>query len=115
MTCSRNLLVIIGHILVYFIIDMISALFLSLIDLVFPIATNRILKVYIPDGNFRMIYIFCTTMLGLYIIRFILSYIIGYYGHLMGIRIETDMRKDLFKNFKQWIINFLMIRKPENY
>lgn len=94
-----------------FIIDMISALFLSLIDLVFPIATNRILKVYIPDGNFRMIYIFCTTMLGLYIIRFILSYIIGYYGHLMGIRIETDMRKDLFKKFQTMDYQFFDDKK----
>ena len=94
-----------------FIIDMISALFLSLIDLVFPIATNRILKVYIPDGNFRMIYIFCITMLGLYIIRFILSYIIGYYGHLMGIRIETDMRKDLFKKFQTMDYQFFDDKK----
>jgi len=90
---------------------MISALFLSLIDLVFPIATNRILKVYIPDGNFRMIYIFCITMLGLYIIRFILSYIIGYYGHLMGIRIETDMRKDLFKKFQTMDYQFFDDKK----
>jgi len=94
-----------------FIIDMTSALFLSLIDLVFPIATNRILKVYIPDGNFRMIYIFCITMLGLYIIRFILSYIIGYYGHLMGIRIETDMRKDLFKKFQTMDYQFFDDKK----
>lgn len=94
-----------------FIIDMISALFLSLIDLVFPIATNRILKVYIPDGNFRMIYIFCITMLGLYIIRFILSYIIGYYGHLMGIRIETDMRKDIFKKFQTMDYQFFDDKK----
>jgi len=90
---------------------MISALFLSLIDLVFPIATNRILKVYIPDGNFRMIYIFCITMLGLYIIRFILSYIIGYYGHLMGIRIETDMRKDIFKKFQTMDYQFFDDKK----
>ena len=41
-----------------------------------------------------------SILLVFYLIRFTLSYIIGYYGHYLGIKIETDMRKDLFKKFE---------------
>lgn len=83
-----------------FILDMICALAMAIIDLLFPLASRKILNVFIPNQEIRMIYIFCGGLLILYIIRFILSYIVGYYGHLMGVRIETDMRKDLFNKFQ---------------
>ena len=79
-----------------FLIDMLCALSISVIDLLFPIATKRVLEVYIPNKEIRFILILGASLLVLYVIRFILSYIIGYWGHVMGIRIETDMRTDLF-------------------
>lgn len=83
-----------------FIIDMVCALTISLIDLVFPLFTSRALKVYVPDQNLRMLFIAGGILLVIFAIRFILSYVIGYWGHVMGIRIETDMRSDLFKKFQ---------------
>lgn len=83
-----------------FIIDMVCALTISLIDLVFPLFTSRALKVYVPDQNLRMLFIAGGILLVIFAIRFMLSYVIGYWGHVMGIRIETDMRSDLFKKFQ---------------
>ena len=83
-----------------FLIDMFCALSISLIDLLFPVVTNLVLKEYIPKGELRLIAITGSVLLLLYIIRLIFSYIIGYWGHVMGIRIETDMRSDLFKKFQ---------------
>ena len=79
-----------------FILDMICATLLAGIDLVFPIATNKILNKYLVIEKINLVFIIGGLMLGLYVIRFFLSYFIGYYGHIMGIRIETDMRRDLF-------------------
>lgn len=79
-----------------FFIDMFCALSISVIDLLFPIATKKVLDVYIPNKEIRFVLILGATLFVLYIIRFIFSYIIGYWGHVMGIRIETDMRTDLF-------------------
>ncbi|HEY8395542.1 MAG TPA: ABC transporter transmembrane domain-containing protein, partial [Bacilli bacterium] len=87
------------HISLFF-IDMICALTISVIDLIFPIVTSKALRDYIPDANLKMLYIAGAVLLSIYVIRFVLSYIIGYWGHVMGIRIETDMRTDLSKKFQ---------------
>ncbi len=78
------------------ILDLFCALAVSGIDLLFPVATNRILKVLIPNAQIQTMLLIGAGLLIFYGIRFILSYIIGYYGHVMGIKIETDMRSDLF-------------------
>ncbi|MDD3999342.1 MAG: ABC transporter ATP-binding protein [Bacilli bacterium] len=83
-----------------FIIDMACALFIAAIDLVFPVVTSKAQREYIPDGNLRLLLIAGGALLVTYIIRFFLSYVMGYWGHVMGIRIETDMRTDLFHKFQ---------------
>ncbi|HBP25966.1 MAG TPA: thiamine ABC transporter permease, partial [Acholeplasmatales bacterium] len=58
------------------------------------------LKNYIPNQEIRLMLYVGLGLLVLYGIRFLLSFIIGYYGHVMGIRIETDMRSDLFRKLQ---------------
>lgn len=90
-----------------FIIDMICAVAIAVIDLIFPIITDYVLKELIPsaqnneDKVLKLIIGIGVVLAVFYFVRFVLSYIIGYYGHLMGIRIETDMRRDLFKKFQE--------------
>ncbi len=90
-----------------FIIDMICATTISVVDLLFPIITNKVLREVIPSDKFtsdvliKIIIGIGIIMAVFYAVRFLLSYIIGYYGHIMGIRIETDMRRDLFKKFQE--------------
>ena len=79
-----------------FIFDLICATLVAVIGLVFPIATNLVLKKYLISDKIQLVFIVGGLMLALYVIRFFLNYFIGYYGHIMGIRIETDMRRDLF-------------------
>ncbi len=81
-----------------FFMDMIFAFIVSAIDLVFPIVTNRALKVYYND--MKMILIIGAVLLVLFSIKFLLNYFIGYYGHVMGIRLESDMRSDLYKKLQ---------------
>ncbi|MDD2492879.1 MAG: ABC transporter ATP-binding protein [Bacilli bacterium] len=94
-----------------FVLDMVCALTISLIDLLFPMVTSRVLREYIPSGAIRTIFIIGIVLLVFYGIRFILSYIIGYYGHIMGIRLETDMRTDLFKKFQTMDYQFFDDKK----
>ena len=90
---------------------MICALTISFIDLLFPMVTNKVLREYIPNGAMRTIVIIGIVLLVFYGIRFILSYIIGYYGHIMGIRLETDMRTDLFKKLQTMDYQFFDDKK----
>ncbi|HPN61363.1 MAG TPA: ABC transporter transmembrane domain-containing protein, partial [Bacilli bacterium] len=82
------------------VLDLFCALAVAGIDLLFPVATNRILRELIPNSQIRTMLLVGFFLLVLYGIRFLFSYIIGYYGHVMGIRIETDMRSDLFRKLQ---------------
>lgn len=94
-----------------FIFDLICALLVSTIDLIFPIVTRKTLNEYIPDEALRAIIIIGVSLLVLYSLRFLLNYFIGYYGHVMGIRIETDMRRDLFHKYQKLDYQFFDDKK----
>lgn len=83
-----------------FILDMVCAFLVASIDLIFPIATRKILNNYIPNKNIRAILIISGVLLILYILRAIFHYVINYWGHVVGIRMETEMRKDLFSHIQ---------------
>ena len=82
-----------------FIADLVCALFVAAINLVFPIALSSVLKNY--HDNITIILLVGLGLLVLFVIRFFLEYFISYYGHLVGIRIESDMRHDLYKKFQE--------------
>lgn len=94
-----------------FIFDMICAFFVSAIDLIFPIITRKTLNEYIPNEALKAIIIIGCSLFVLYGFRFLLNYFIGYYGHVMGIRIETDMRRDLFHKYQKLDYQFFDDKK----
>ncbi|MFA7156467.1 MAG: ABC transporter ATP-binding protein, partial [Bacilli bacterium] len=83
-----------------FIFVLSCVLVMSIIDLIFPSASREILNNVIPNKEINKLITMGIILLGLYILRFFLSYSIGYFGHVLGIRIETDMREDLFKKLE---------------
>lgn len=83
-----------------FYLDLVCAFLISATDLVFPMVTRRFINEYIPDKNIQKIWTFALILLILYIIRFILDYIVGYWGHILGVRMEYDMRKVMFKHLQ---------------
>lgn len=81
-----------------FILDMLCALLISGTDLVYPMVTRNLINNVIPDKNIRLIFIIGLIMLILYLLRMLLEYIVGYYGHVLGVRMEYDMRKEMFSH-----------------
>ncbi|WP_099191643.1 ABC transporter ATP-binding protein [Tepidibacter mesophilus] len=81
-----------------FILDFTCAFIMSLMDLVFPVFTKKIIDDLLPSGNMQKIIYFGIILLMLYIIRAILQFVIDYWGHTLGVRIEYDMRRKLFKH-----------------
>ena len=78
--------------------DMTASFFVALIGLVYPIVTRRMMNTYIPDRNFSMIFIAGGAVLLLYVVRMLLQYYIQYQGHMMGIRIQAQMRREMFEH-----------------
>ncbi|MCI8388822.1 MAG: ABC transporter ATP-binding protein [Clostridiales bacterium] len=79
-----------------FSLDMLASLVISLIGIIYPIITREMLNDLIPNRNYRMIVIFGIALLAVYIVRMLLNYFVQYYGHVMGVRMQAQMRSDMF-------------------
>ena len=85
----------------YFIADLLAALFVCGAGLLYPTLARKIINEYVPDGNLRMLVIASLVLLGLYALKAFCNYIIGYWGHVFGVRVQADMRRDLFHKFER--------------
>lgn len=85
---------------VLFYADLVAATVMSGINLLFPIITREVINNYIPNRELNLILINGAMLVGLYFIRLWCNYFVNYYGHVMGTRIERDMRIDLFKKIQ---------------
>ena len=65
-------------------LDMLASLCISIIGMVYPVMTNRMLNIYIPEKMYATIVWAGLGVLGLYVVRMLLNYFIQYYGHLIG-------------------------------
>ena len=83
-----------------FFLDMFFAFLISIFDLVFPMFTRNMVNVIIPEGDMPMLLKMTGIMIVLFILRYISQYIVAYYGHLLGVRIEHDMRRDIFTHLQ---------------
>ncbi len=83
-----------------FILDMVCAFLVAALDLVFPMFTNKLLRNAIPQKDLRTILIFAGVLALLYVIKLIANYIVDYWGHVMGVRLQYDMRKDVFSHLQ---------------
>ena len=84
-----------------FFLDMFAATLVALTDLVFPQITRQFINEIIPDRNLDLLIKISIGMAVLYAVRFFLDYIVGYYGHLLGVKMEYDMRRDMFHHLQK--------------
>lgn len=89
-----------------FILDFACAIFAALLELAFPLAVNRVVDDLLPSGEWSWILYGCLALLGIYIISAGLHYVVTYWGHMLGINIETDMRKKLFDRVQKLSFRF---------
>ena len=84
-----------------FTLDILCATFASMVDLAFPILSRRAINVMLPNEQYHKLFFIVMGLLAVaYLIRGFLYYIIGYYGHTFGIRVEADIRRDLFRHMQ---------------
>lgn len=89
-----------------FTLDFGCAFITALMDLVFPFVVQMMIDQVIPSRNLRMMFIISGGMLVFFMIRSILQYIVDYWGHVLGIRMEYHMRKDLFQHLQKLSFNY---------
>ena len=87
-------------------LDMLAALFISLIGMVYPIVTNKMLNDYIPNKMYGTVVVAGIIVLALYVVRMLLRYFVQYYGHIIGVRMQSQMRIDLFEHLEKLPFSF---------
>ncbi|MFY9258170.1 MAG: ABC transporter ATP-binding protein [Dethiobacteria bacterium] len=84
-----------------FILDFSCAFAIAGLDLVFPVAVQWIIDQIFPQHDLALLARICAGLLGLYLLRALLQYIVDYWGHVLGVRMEYDMRQDLFDHIQK--------------
>ncbi len=89
-----------------FLLDMACALFIALVDVIFPVVTRKVLYDIIPNQLVRSFVLLMGMMLLLYVLRGAAQWIVTYLGHLTGVRIEADMRAAIFAHMQKLGFSF---------
>ncbi|MCH5191538.1 MAG: ABC transporter ATP-binding protein [Oscillospiraceae bacterium] len=87
-------------------LDMLASLLISVIGMVYPIVTNKMLNLYIPKKMYSAIFIAGIVVLSLYVLRMLLQYFVQYYGHFIGVCMQSKMRQDLFDHLQKLPYSF---------
>ncbi len=82
-------------------LDLVCALLLAAFDLVYPTITGDIIDLYIPRQMFRELILWLGLLLVFYLLKAVCKYVVTYYGHAMGVRIQTDMRREVFGKLQE--------------
>ena len=89
-----------------FTLDMLASLVISLTGIIYPIITRRMLNDLIPNREYRLIVIFGIGLLAVYLVRMGLNYFVQYYGHVMGVKMQAQMRSDMFRRLEELPYSF---------
>ncbi|MBQ9933045.1 MAG: ABC transporter ATP-binding protein [Ruminiclostridium sp.] len=89
-----------------FILDMCCAFLICLIDLAFPYASREVVNHLLPNQEYRMFFIVIAIFIGAYIAKGFLYFIVSYWGHLFGVRVEADLRRDLYAHLESLSFSF---------
>ena len=84
-----------------FTLDMLAAFFIAVIGIGYPIITRLMLSDWIPNNELKLIIIGGVTLVTIYLVRMGLRFFVQYYGHVMGVNMQGDMRRDLFEKLQK--------------
>ena len=89
-----------------FFLDVLCAVGIAAIDLMFPLVTRNALYEMLPNQMYRTFFIVMVAVVVCYVLRSVLNFVVAYFGHTFGIRVEADIRKDLFRHMQELSFDF---------
>ena len=84
-----------------FAFDMFCALLMALCNLVYPYIAGDIIDVYAPAGDWQAVIVFGVIILAIFLLKAFLNFSVSYWGHLVGMRMQGDMRAQLFSHLEK--------------
>ena len=89
-----------------FFLDMCCAFAIALIDLIFPLVSRAAMYQWLPENKYRVFFVVMAIMAAAFVLRSFLYFVVGYWGHTFGIRVEADIRRDLFAHMQKLGFDF---------
>ena len=89
-----------------FTLDMLASFFMAMIAILYPIITRVMLNDLIPGRKYRLIVLAGLGLLFIYVVRMFLNFFVQYYGHVMGVRMQAQMRSDMFNHLEKLPFSF---------
>ena len=89
-----------------FALDMTCAFLIACIDLAFPLVSRAAMYSWLPQRQFRTFFIVMAVVVAAYLLRSGLYFVVAYWGHTFGIRVEADIRRDLYHHIQELGFDF---------
>ena len=89
-----------------FVLDLACALMIAAVDLVFPLASRYAMTTLLPADLYHTFFIIMGALVAAYFLKALFMYIVTYWGHTLGVRMEADMRHDLFTHLQKLSFRF---------
>ena len=97
-----------------FLLDLICSFLISVCNMFYPMIARNIMNDYVPNENLRLLITWAVVLACIYALKCILTFIVGYWGHVLGVRIQGDMRRDLFRHIETLPFSFFDENKTGN-
>ena len=89
-----------------FFIDLVCSFTISMCNMFYPMIARNIMNDYVPNKNWQLLITWAIALACIYVLKSILTYVVGYWGHILGVRIQGDMRRDLFRHVETLPFSF---------
>ena len=89
-----------------FAMDMLCAAGICAVDLLFPYVSRLSMQSLLPQGLFQTFFAVMAIIAGAYVLKGVMYFVVTYWGHMMGVRIEADIREDLFAHLQELSFSF---------
>lgn len=83
-----------------FILDMCCAFLVAVVDLIYPLVSRSAMYDMLPNNAYKTFFVVMLIVVLAYVVRSLMHFVITYWGHTFGIRVEADIRQDLFEHLQ---------------
>ncbi len=97
-----------------FFADLVCAFLVAVCDLMYPTITRSIINDYVPNQEFKLLIIWLVALGLIYVVKAGLNYFITYYGHVMGVKMQINMRRDVFMHLQKLPFSYFDENKTGN-
>lgn len=97
-----------------FAFDLFCSFIIAVCNIFYPMVAREVMNTFVPDHNLRLIIVWSLALAAIYILKSVLTYIVTYFGHVLGVKIQGDMRRELFRHVETLSFSYFDTHKTGN-